>query len=111
MSLVTYSLKKDSYSIGVFHFALEYSREIFQRAILYHYPITRPNLLVDSDEAIFIYTGLYNRDDFFIDRGRPLAETKHAGNASCETNLVIQIIDFKLCEDVTWKQWFRHVGG
>jgi len=110
MSLVTYSLKKDPYSIVIFHLSLEYSREIFQRTVLYHYPITRPNLLVNPDEAVFFYVGLYNRDDFFIDRGRNLAETDHAGNTSCETNLVIQIIDFKPGEDISRKQWFSHVG-
>jgi len=110
MSLVTYSLKKDPYSIGIFHFPFEYSREIFQRTVLYYYPVTWPDLLVNPDEAIFFYMGLYKRDDFFIDRCRLLAETDHAGNTSCETNLMIQIIDFKPGEDITGKQRFRYIG-
>ena len=82
MSLVAHSLKKDPYPIGIFHFPFKYSREIFQRAILYYHLIAGLNLHVSPDEAIFFYIGLNQCDEFFIDRGRTSAKTDYAVNAS-----------------------------
>src|SRR6266498_1499772 len=77
------------------------------RRLLFHsIPFSSPYLFRSPHEP----GNLQPQEGSFIDRGRNLAETDHAGNTSCETNLVIQIIDFKLGEDITGKQWFRHVG-
>src|SRR5262249_13724703 len=89
MGLVAHSLKKNPYPISIFHFSLEYSREIFQRTVLHYYLITRTNILVNFDEAIFFYIRLNQCDDSFIDRGRAVAETDHAVNTSGETNFMI----------------------
>jgi hypothetical protein len=82
MGLVAHSLKKNLYSISIFHFSLEYSREIFQRTVLHHYPVAGLNSFVNSDEAVFFYIGLNQRDDFFVDWGRAFTEADHAINTS-----------------------------
>jgi hypothetical protein len=110
MSLVAHSLKKNPYPISIFHFSHEYPGEIFQRTALHYYLITRANLLVNSDEAIFFYIGLNERDDRFIDWGWALAETDHAANTPGETDLMVKLVDLELDENVTRKQWFGHIG-
>src|SRR5262245_57437423 len=104
MSLIAHSLKKNPYLIGIFHFSLEYPGEILQRTVLYHHSIAGPNFLINSDETIFFYIRLNQRDKFFRDRGRPIAETDHTINTSGETNFMVQIFDFKLSENVARKQ-------
>src|SRR5262245_21112147 len=103
VSLVAHSLKKNPYPIGIFHFSFEYSCEIFQRAVFYHYPIAGPNLLINSDEAIFLYIGSNQHDGFFRDWGRVFTETDHTVNASGETNFMVNIVNLKLSENVTGK--------